>query len=59
MKTKYGTFCIMGQQLNYWSELKNLIVGEKKIKWWKKVIVQIIKPEVKWAKRDQRKDVKV
>lgn len=30
--TKYGTFCIMGQQLNYWSELKNVIVGEKKIK---------------------------
>jgi len=30
--TKYGTFCIMGQQLNFLSELKNLIVGEKKIK---------------------------
>jgi len=58
-KTKYGTFCIMGQQLNYSSELKKIIVGEKKIKWWKKVKVQIIKPEVKWAKRDQRKDVEV
>lgn len=31
-KTKYGTFCIMGQQLNYQSELKKIIVGEKKIK---------------------------
>lgn len=49
----------MGQQLNYCSELKNLVGGEKKINWWKKAKVKIIKPEVKWAKRDQQKDVKV
>lgn len=57
--TKYGTFCIMGQQLNYLSELKIINVGAKKIKRWKNFKVQVIKPEVKWAKRDQQKDVKV
>jgi len=57
-KTKYGTFCIMGQQLNYLSELKLINVGVKKIKRWKIFKVQKIKPEVKWAKRDQQKDVK-
>jgi hypothetical protein len=49
----------MGQQLNFLSELKRLNVCEKKINWWKNFKVQRIKPEVKWAKRGQQKDVKV
>jgi len=37
----------MGQQLNYWSELKKLKSRRKEIKKVKKSQVQIIKPEVK------------
>jgi hypothetical protein len=37
----------MGQQLNYWSELKRIKGSENKMKGQKKAKVQIIKPEVK------------
>lgn len=57
----------MGQQLNYRSELKELSRRRKEIKlckiknyvFKKKAKVSIIKPEVKWARRDQQEDVKV
>ena len=48
----------MGQQLNYLCELKEDMSRRKEIKRCKKSKVQVIKPEVKWARRDQQEDVK-
>ena len=45
---KYGTFCIMDQQLNVYSKLNTFVVGEMKMK---KVCIEPkvrnIKPEAK------------